>query len=78
VPEVTGDAAVLVPPSDEKALADAIARVLRNGELREELAARGLRRAQEFTWERAAEETVSIYRKVLEGSRNGGAELGQR
>src|SRR5262249_31314139 len=53
VEELAGDAAVLVTPGDVDALADAIAAVVTNGELRARLRADGLARAATFTWERS-------------------------
>jgi len=65
LPEVVGDAAVMVDPKDTEALAEAMYRVLADRELREELRQKGLARARQFTWEKAARETVAVYRKVL-------------
>ena len=62
--EVAGDAALLVDPLDTGAIADALGRLLSDATLREELRARGLARAAEFSWERAARETLSIYEVV--------------
>ncbi len=64
LPEVAGDAAVLVQPSRE-ALADAISRVARDATLRAEMSEGGLKRAQSFTWERAARQTMDVYRKAV-------------
>jgi len=65
LPEVVGDAAVLIDPHDEAALASAIAQVLAGAELRADLAARGRARARQFTWERCARETLTVYREAL-------------
>ncbi len=65
LPEIAGDAAVMVDPDDERALADALGRVLGDTTLRAELAARGLVRAQLYTWERTARETLALYERVL-------------
>lgn len=64
LPEVVGDAAVTVDPYDVDALAEAMHRVLADRELREDLRARGLARARQFTWERTARETLAVYREV--------------
>jgi len=61
LPEVVGDAALLVDPLDVDALAVAIESVLANKELRTELSERGLKRAKFFSWEKTAEQTWSIY-----------------
>jgi glycosyltransferase involved in cell wall biosynthesis len=65
LPEVVGDAGLLVDPVDPAALADALARVLRDEALRGELGARGIERARRFTWEAAARATVQTYRRAL-------------
>ena len=64
LPEVAGDAAVLVAPKDVAALAEAIGQVLENPQLRADLWARGLKRVHEFNWKRTAEETIAVYRSV--------------
>lgn len=66
LPEVCGDAAVLVDPHDTDALANAIVRVGTDAELRRDLAQRGLSRASQFSWARAARETLELYREVVE------------
>ncbi|MCS7283680.1 MAG: glycosyltransferase family 4 protein, partial [Anaerolineae bacterium] len=65
LPEVAGDAALLVDPTDARALAGAIERVLTDEALRASLRARGLERARQFAWEEAAQRTLEIYRQVL-------------
>ncbi len=67
LPEVCADAAYYVDPTDEDAIAEGLAALLADSQLRGELAARGLQRAQEFSWERAARETVAVYEQVLNG-----------
>jgi glycosyltransferase involved in cell wall biosynthesis len=64
LPEVVGDAALLVPPSDEAALADALHRVLTDDELRTTLIARGRVRAGAFPWSKAIPAFVDLYRSV--------------
>jgi len=65
LPEVVGDAALLVPPDDAEALAAAIRRVLDDKALRGEMRARGLEQAGRFTWEKTARRTAGIYGKML-------------
>lgn len=55
MPEAAGDAAILVDPTDAPALADALARVLTDADLRGRLAGAGPRHAARFTWRRSAE-----------------------
>ena len=65
LPEVVGDAGLLVDPLDVDALEEGLARVLTDDGLRQELSRRGLARAGQFSWERAARETVETYRRTM-------------
>ena len=65
LPEVVGDAAIVVAPEDESALADAIVHALEDCAQRDEMRARGLAQAAKFSWARAARETTMIYRAIL-------------
>ena len=65
LPEVAGEAAVLVNPLDEKELGEAMVRVLSDRKLAEDLRAKGMDRVKQFTWERAAEQTLTVYREVV-------------
>jgi glycosyltransferase involved in cell wall biosynthesis len=67
IPEVVGEAAVLLDPDDETGWSVAIEQVLDDGPHREQLREAGLRRAREFSWRRAAEETARVYRELLGG-----------
>jgi glycosyltransferase involved in cell wall biosynthesis len=64
LPEVAGDAAVLVDPVCVEELADAIVRVIEDRALRDSLRAKGFERATHFTWERTARQTLAVYRDV--------------
>ena len=64
LPEVAGDAAVLVNPEDAEELAGAMIRVLENSALRDTLRAKGFERVKQFTWERAAHQTMAVYREL--------------
>ncbi len=64
LPEVAGDAAVLVDPYDAKAIADGIARVLTDERLRHDLRCRGVARARQFSWEASVRRVHDIYRQV--------------
>jgi glycosyltransferase involved in cell wall biosynthesis len=66
VPEVAGDAALLVPPRQPSELADALVAVLTDSGQASRLRASGLERAREFTWERAARLTLDAYREALQ------------
>jgi glycosyltransferase involved in cell wall biosynthesis len=65
LPEVAGDAAILVDPTSIEAVADAMVRLVNDPALREELQARGFRRASEFSWDESAVRTLDVYRRVL-------------
>jgi glycosyltransferase involved in cell wall biosynthesis len=65
LPEVAGDAALLVDPTDVRALAGAIERVLTDEGKRREMKERGLRQATRFSWEKAAAMTLKVYQDVL-------------
>jgi glycosyltransferase involved in cell wall biosynthesis len=66
LPEVTGDAALLVDPYDPNAIADGIRRALTDETLRQDLIARGRRRAAAFSWHQAAVRTLAVYRQALD------------
>jgi glycosyltransferase involved in cell wall biosynthesis len=65
LPEVAGDAAVLVDPWDTEALGTALRLLAGDEELRRDWAWRGMARARLFSWEQAAKQTWEVYREVL-------------
>lgn len=65
MPEVASDAALLVDPRDERAIADAIASLLDDDALRARLRDAGIERASSFTWDECARATVAVYDEVL-------------
>jgi len=65
MPEVAGDAAVVVDPRDVEGLEGAMHRILTDGALREDLAHRGVERAGLFSWERTARGTLAVYERVM-------------
>jgi len=67
LPEVVGDAGIMLDPNDVDSFARAIYRVLTNEDLREDMIERGLKRAKKFSWERCAKETLDVYKEVVEG-----------
>jgi glycosyltransferase involved in cell wall biosynthesis len=64
LPEVVGDAGLMVPPTDADALAEAIVRLLRDPTLHAELRERGLQRARAFSWRTTAERTLAVYEQI--------------
>lgn len=67
LPEVVGDAGILVDSLDVNTLAEKMYEVLTNEKLRERLMKNGIVRAKMFTWEKSAEETVKVYEEVYNG-----------
>jgi glycosyltransferase involved in cell wall biosynthesis len=67
LPEVAGDAAWLVDPTQTEALAAAMSALAYDAELRQSFRSRGLARARGFTWEAVAQQTLGIYRRVVGG-----------
>ncbi len=65
LPEVVGDAGVIVPPEDPDSLAGVLAELLGDEERRQTLAAAGRRRAAEFTWAACVEGHLAAYRSAL-------------
>jgi glycosyltransferase involved in cell wall biosynthesis len=65
MPEVAGDAAVLVDPGDVDAIAGGLDRILEDEGLREELKRAGMARLASFTWERAARATAAVLRGAV-------------
>ena len=70
LPEVVGDAGVLVPPADSEALRRAIVALLDDPQRQRRLAEAGLARVrQSLTWRHAAEKTVQVYREAIDAHR---------
>ncbi len=65
LPEVGGDAVLLVPPTDARAMADAIARLLDDEALAATCVERGFARAEHYSWSRAAENALVAYERAL-------------
>jgi glycosyltransferase involved in cell wall biosynthesis len=65
IPEVVGNAGLMFNPNDTQSIRLAIEQVVGDSALRESLIARGQERLKQFSWERCAQETLDVYRKVL-------------
>lgn len=65
LPEVAGDAAILVDPEDADALTESLRRLTLDGDLRAELSRRGAERVSLFSWEKSVSETWNVYRELL-------------
>jgi glycosyltransferase involved in cell wall biosynthesis len=70
LPEVADDAAILCDPLDVRAWTEALRRVAGDCELQESLRGRGRERARQFSWQRTAELTADVYRRVLAAKMN--------
>lgn len=66
LPEIGGTAAIYIPPLDVEQWADSIAALWEDADRRAELGRLGIQRASHFSWERAARETLAIYRRVVD------------
>ena len=67
LPEIGGDAAIYVPPLDAGQWADEIEALWDDSDRQAELGRRGIARARQFSWLRAARETLKVYRRAVEG-----------
>jgi glycosyltransferase involved in cell wall biosynthesis len=66
LPEIAGDAALLVDPYDVDAIARAMLRVFTDQPLRDGLVTRGLARARQFSWRDSVAKIHAVYREVLD------------
>jgi glycosyltransferase involved in cell wall biosynthesis len=66
LPEVTGEADLQVSPDDPQAAAQALLSLLPGGEQREACIEQGRRRAEQFTWQRCAVQTLEVYREAIQ------------
>jgi glycosyltransferase involved in cell wall biosynthesis len=64
LPEVVGDAGIMVPPTDTDALAAALVQMLQDDTLRQTCRERGIQRARSFSWRTTAEKTRKVYEQV--------------
>ncbi len=64
LPDVVGDAGIMIPPTDVNALADAMIQVLSAGHRRQSMINRGLERIKMFSWEHCARETLKVYEEL--------------
>lgn len=65
LPEVAGDAALLINPDEPMQLAEAILKLITDSELHQEFIEKGKERAKTFSWERTAKETLKAYRSII-------------
>jgi len=65
LPEVVGDAGMLVDPFDTRALATALEHLIENSDFRKQLRVKGLEQARKFDWRETARQTLEVYREAL-------------
>ncbi len=65
LPEVVGDAGIMIDPNNVEELEKQIKRVLTNEKLRKEMIKKGLEQSKKFSWEKCAKETLKVYNEVL-------------
>ena len=68
MPEVAGDAGILVEPTNSQGIAEAVEKVYKDAVYRQELVDKGLARVKSFTWEKTAEQIAQIYEQLLQPS----------
>jgi len=78
LPEVAGDAALLIDPYSVDELADAIIRLTKDEGLREELRQKGYQRVKQFSWEVSARKMLTLYQQLYQGQTNFSEEVGVR
>lgn len=69
LPEVVGDAGIMVDPIDEDALCQSMIDIAKDSELRNSFSAKGIQRAKLFSWGKCVEETINAYKFALENKR---------
>jgi glycosyltransferase involved in cell wall biosynthesis len=69
LPEVVDRAGILVKAGDATALGQAIDKVVATKAIRERLIAAGQKRAQQFSWDKCAQETLAVYQQVAEADK---------
>ncbi|MGV0024197.1 glycosyltransferase family 4 protein [Phormidesmis priestleyi] len=68
LPEVVGDAGIMIDPHQEDELCQALSKVLNSAELRSEMSQKSLQRASQFSWKKCAEQTAEIYQIAINNS----------
>ena len=66
LPEVAGEAAYFVDPNDINSIASGVTNVMGNIDLRKELSKKGLEQSRKFSWKKTAQDTIYVYKKILD------------
>lgn len=74
LPEVVGDAGIMVDPHSVEELADAILKVLRDADIRDRMISKGFERAKDFSWQETARRTLNVYEDAWQGKGIAGRE----
>jgi alpha-1,3-rhamnosyl/mannosyltransferase len=69
LPEVAGDAALYITPHDDDELAHKLDKIIEDSSIKENLVERGKLRAQQFSWQKTAQQTVNLFKKIAEQHR---------
>ncbi len=64
LPEVVGDAGILIEPKNARKIADSVISLIENDQIRNMLIERGLRRAEKFSWQKSAEAALAVFEKM--------------
>jgi len=64
LPEVVGEGAIIVDPHNPEKLAQAIAYLLKDEDLRKNLSQKGIDRSKAFSWKKTAENTIEVYKAI--------------
>ena len=65
LPEVVGDAGIMINPYDIDSLTESIHKILADNDLKKELSKKSLERAKFFNWKKTADQTLEVYEEVL-------------
>lgn len=65
LPEVVGDAGIMIDPNDDDALCQAMLRIYSSAEIRQNMTANSLAQAEKFSWKKCAEQTIGVYKTAL-------------
>jgi len=65
LPEVVGDAAIMVDPANEDAICDAMLNIYKDSSLQGSLSEKSLQRAKQFSWDRYNEQVINAYEEAL-------------
>ena len=68
MPEVAGDAALLVDPMDEEAMSEALSKIITDEDLQKSLVSKGRERVKQFSWEKTAKKYLAVFDRLKQNS----------